>query len=322
MNLLKALLAAACLGAFAPHAVAQDYPVRPVKIIVPLAAGGGVDIVARSLAAKLTEQFKQPFIVENRPGAFTNIGSDAVAKAAPDGYTLLMASPSNTVNGSLFKNLPYDTLRDFTPVSQIAYGPLALVVNPSVPARTLPELIALAKASPGKVSYASSGNGSSQHLAGELLRGAAKVELIHVSYKGGAPALIDLMGERVDFMFNNTLEVLPHLKSGKLRAIAVTSARRTDVLPDVPTVAESGYPGFEATVWWGLLAPAGTPREIVNALQREVTRAMQTAELQERFKGMGAEIVASSPDDFGKFLRTEIDKWARVIKDAGIRPAD
>jgi tripartite-type tricarboxylate transporter receptor subunit TctC len=322
MKIFKELLAGACLMVFAGSIAAQDYPNRPVKIIVPLAAGGGVDIVTRAVAARLSEQMKQTFLVENRPGAFTNIGSEAAAKSPPDGYTLLMASPANTVNGSLFTNLPYDVLRDFVGVSQIAYAPLVMVVNPSFSAKTVPELIALAKASPGQLSYASSGNGSSQHLAGELFRGATNVDLIHVSYKGGAPALIDLLGGRTTFMFNNTLEVLPHLKNGKLRAIAVTSPKRTHVLPDVPTVAESGFPGFETTVWWGLLAPAGTPKDIVARLSEEVARAMQTPELQARFKDMGAEIVASNPEQFARFLKADVEKWAATIKSAGIRPVE
>jgi tripartite-type tricarboxylate transporter receptor subunit TctC len=320
MNIKAMLLAASIVVSTA--AAAQGYPDRPVKIIVPLAAGGGVDIVTRAVAAKLSEQLKQPFVVENRPGAFTNIGSEAAAKSPPDGYTLLMASPANTVNGSLFAKMPYDTLRDFVPVSLIANAPLVMVVPPELPVKTVQELVAMAKASPGKLSYASSGNGSSQHLAGEFLRTATDIDVIHVSYKGGSPALVDLLGGRITFMFNNTLEVLPHIQGGKLRAIAVTSAKRTPVLPDVPTVAASGYPGFEVAVWYGLLAPTGTPRDVVARLNAEIVRALQTPELQARFREMGAEIVASSPEQFGAFLKADTDKWAKVIKSAGIRQAD
>lgn len=317
---LLATISAAVL--VASDAQAQTYPDKPVRIIVPLAAGGGVDIVTRALTGKLGEYFPQPFVVENRPGAFTNIGSTAAANSAPDGYTLLMASPANTVNGSLYTDLPYDMLEDFTGVSRIAYGPLVLVVNPEVPAKSVPELIALAKSQPGKLSYASSGNGSSQHLAGELLRVTAGIETTHVSYKGGAPAITDLIGGRITFMMTNTLEVLPHIKAGRLRALATAGRNRSHVLPDIPTFAEVGYPDFEATVWWGVVAPAGTPKEVVSKLNEKIVQAMETPELQDRFKGMGAEIVASSPEEFNEFLETEVEKWAKVIKTAGIRRAD
>jgi tripartite-type tricarboxylate transporter receptor subunit TctC len=317
----KVILAVVALAAVAAGgtAAAQTYPSRPVRFIVPYAAGGGVDIVTRTLAQKLAELFNQSVVVDNRPGASTNIGSEAVAKAAPDGYTLLMGSPANAVNGSLFARLPYDTLRDFAPVSLIGYGPLVLVVHPSLPARSVKDLLALCKSRPGQLSYASGGNGSSQHLAGEMLKVVTKIDIIHVPYKGAAPALVDLIGGQTAFMFNNTLEVLPYVKAARLRPLAVASAKRAAVLPEVPTFAESGLPGFEATVWWGVLAPAATPREVVARLNAEIVRALRAPEVKERFTGLGAETVGSTPEHFGDFLKTETVKWAKVIKASGIR---
>lgn len=321
MKLIKSLSLCAGLAFATLSAVAQDFPNKPVRIIVPLAAGGGVDIVARAVGGKLTDQLKQPVMIDNKPGASTNIGSEAAAKSRPDGYTLLMASPSATVNGKLFTKIGYDTLRDFTAVVLVANAPLVLVVHPDVPAKTLSELVALAKKDPGKLSYASSGNGSSQHLAGEFLRGSTQIDALHVAYKGGAPALVDLLGGRITFMFNNPLEVLPHIKSGKLRAIATTGAKRSPTLPDIPTVSEA-YPGFEVYVWWGLLAPQGTPPDIVRKLNAETVKALQTPELQTRFQEMGATVVASTPEQFGGFLKTEIDKWAKVVDAAGVKPVE
>jgi len=307
------------LAAAANVSTAQTYPNRPVRFIVPYSAGGGVDIVTRTLAQKLTELFNQSFVVENRPGGSTNIGSEAVARAAPDGYMLLMGSPANAVNGSLFAKLPYDTLRDFAPVSLVGYGPLVLVVHPSVPARSVKDLIALCKSRPGQLSYASGGNGSSQHLAGEMLKVMTRVDIVHVPYKGAAPALVDLIGGQIAFMFNNTLEVLPYVKTARLRALAVASAKRAAVLPDVPTFAESGLPGFEATVWWGVLAPAATPKDVIARLNGEIVRALRAPEVKERFTTLGAEATGSTPEQFGEFLKSETAKWANVIKTSGIR---
>ena len=310
---------AVALSLGGPEALAQNYHTKPVRFIVPYAAGGGVDIVTRTLARKLTELFNQSFVVDNRPGASTNIGSEAVARSAPDGYTLLMASPANAVNVSLFGKLSYDTLRDFAPVALIGYGPLVLVVHPSVPVNSVKGLLALCKSKPGQLSYASGGNGSSQHLAGEMLRITAKVDIIHVPYKGAAPALVDLIGGQIAFMFNNTLEVLPYIKAAKLRALAVASAKRAAVLPEVATFAESGLPGFEATVWWGVLAPAATPREVVTRLNVEIVRALRSPDVKDRFAGLGAETVGSTPEQFGEFLKAETAKWANVIRTSGIR---
>ncbi len=301
------------------YALGQPYPAKTVRFIVPYAAGGGVDIVTRTLAQKLTEQVGQSFVVENRPGGNANIASEAVAKAAPDGYTLLMGSPANAVNGSLYKKLPYDVLRDFAPVSLIGYGPLVLVVHPSVPARTVKELIALCKAQPGQLNYASGGNGTSQHLAGELLRVTTGIAVVHIPYKGAAPALVDLIGGQIAFMFNNTLEVLPYVKAARLRALAVASTRRSAVLPDLPTFAQAGYPGFEATVWWGVLAPAATPRDVVVKLNAEIVKAMNAPDIKEKFSALGAETTGSTPEQYAEFLKEEVTKWAGVIKASGIR---
>lgn len=316
---MRSIIIAAALMAASAYALGQPYPAKTVRFIVPYAAGGGVDIVTRTLAQKLTEQVGQSFVVENRPGGNANIASEAVAKAAPDGYTLLMGSPANAVNGSLYKKLPYDVLRDFAPVSLIGYGPLVLVVHPSVPARTVKELIALCKAQPGQLNYASGGNGTSQHLAGELLRVTTGIAVVHIPYKGAAPALVDLIGGQIAFMFNNTLEVLPYVKAARLRALAVASTRRSAVLPDLPTFAQAGYPGFEATVWWGVLAPAATPRDVVVKLNAEIVKAMNAPDIKEKFSALGAETTGSTPAQYAEFLKEEVTKWAGVIKASGIR---
>ena len=290
-----------------------------MRFVVPYAAGGGVDIITRTVAQKLTEQSGQSFVVENRPGGNANIASEAVAKAPPDGYLLLMGSPANAVNGSLFAKLPYDTLRDFAPVSLIGYGPLVLVAHPSVPARTVKELVALCKAKPGQINYASGGNGTSQHLAAELLRATTKISVVHVPYKGAAPAMVDLIGGQLAFMFSNTIEVVPYVKAGRLRALGMAAAQRSAVMPDVPTFAEAGYPGFEATVWWGVLAPAATPKDVIAKLNAEIVKAMRAPDMKEKFAALGAETTPSTPEQFGVFLKKEIDKWAGVIKESGIR---
>jgi tripartite-type tricarboxylate transporter receptor subunit TctC len=318
MNPAGPILAAALLATGA-CAFAQAYPTKPVRFIVPYAAGGGVDIVTRTLAQKLTEQAGSSFVVENRPGGNANIASEAVAKAAPDGYTLLMGSPANAVNGSLYKTLPYDVQRDFAPVSLIGYGPLVLVVHPSIPAHTVKDLIALCKARPGQINYASGGNGTSQHLAGELLRVSTGISVAHIPYKGAAPALVDLIGGQIAFMFNNTLEVLPYVKAARLRPLAVASTQRSAVLPDLPTFNQAGYPNFEATVWWGVLAPAATSKDVIGRLSGEIVKAMRASDIKEKFSALGAETTGSTPEQFAVFLKNEIDKWAGVIKAAGIR---
>ena len=311
------VLLAAC-AAFAPLAAAQSYPAKPVRIIVPYAAGGNTDFTARALAEKLTDAYKRQFIVENRPGAATNIGSDAVAKAAPDGYTLLMGGAANAINTSLFAKMPYDTLRDFEPIALCVQGANVLAVHPSLPARNVKELIALAKARPGKLNFASSGLGSSNQMAGELLKVMTGIDIVHVPYKGNAPAITDLLGGHVEMAFAGVPALVPHINSERVRAIAIGSLKRFPALPKVPTFDESGVKGYEATTWFGLLAPAKTPKEIITRLNAEVDKALKSPDIRERFLNDGLEPMGGSPEAFSKFMRSEIAKYAKVIKAAGI----
>ena len=313
--------AAALAAALVPGAVhAQAYPDKIVKIVVPYAAGGAVDIVARSVGQPLQEALKQPVIVENRPGAGGNIGMDAVAKAAPDGYTLLMASNAIATNNALFPKLAFDGRRDFAPVAKIGYAPLVIVVPASSPAKTLKDLLAQAKAEPGKLTYATAGNGSSGHLAGELMKSMARIDVTHVPYKGGAPAITDLVGERISFMPINPVEVMSHIKAGRLRALAVASDKRFPLLPDVPTVAEAGLPGYEASVWWGLVAPAKTPREIVAKLNADTNRQLADPAIAKKLEDLGVVITAQTPEQFGAYINAQTDLWTGVVKAGGIQP--
>jgi tripartite-type tricarboxylate transporter receptor subunit TctC len=308
-------LAAASLAA---SAGAQTYPTKPVRIIVPYAAGGNTDFTARSIAEKLTETYKRQFIVENRPGAATNIGTEMVAKATPDGYTLLMGGAANAINMSLFTKLPYDTLRDFDPIALCVQGANVLVIHPSLPAKNLKELIALAKAQPGKLNYGSSGLGSSNQMAGELMNIMAGTKIVHVPYKGNAPALTDLLGGHVEMIFSGVPALLPHIQNGRVRAIAIGSRKRFPALPQVPTFDESGLKGYEATTWFGMLAPAKTPKDIVSRLSVEVDKAIKSPDIQQRFVNEGLEPMGGTPEFFTKFMRAEIDKYAKVIKLAGV----
>jgi len=312
------LLGAVLLAPFAAHA--QSYPNRLIKIVVPYAAGGAVDIVARSIAQPLSEVLKQAVIVDNRPGASANIGMELVAKAAPDGYTLLMASNGIATNMALFSNLAFDGRRDFVPVAKIGYAPLVIVVPAASPAKSLKDLIGMAKAEPGKLTYASAGNGSSGHLAGELLKSATKIDVLHVPYKGGAPAITDLLGDRITFMPINPVEVIAHIRAGKLRALAVASDKRVPLLPDVPTVAEGGLPGYEASVWWGLVAPAKTPPEIVRQLNAETNAALANPAIANKLAELGVVVTAGTPDQFTAFIKSQTELWSGVIKSAGIQP--
>jgi tripartite-type tricarboxylate transporter receptor subunit TctC len=317
-----ALVVAALL---VPHAAdAQGYPDKPVRIVVPYAAGGAVDIIARTVGQALAEQLRQPVVVDNRPGASANIGMEAVAKAPPDGYTLLMASNGIATNMALFPDLPFDGRRDFTPIARVGYAPLVLVVPASSPAKSLKDLLAQAKAEPGKLTYASAGNGSSGHLAGELLKSTAGIDVLHIPYKGGAPAITDLLGERISFMPINPLEVLPHIRAQKLRVLAVASDRRLALFPDaianVAVYDAAGLPGFEATVWWGLAAPAKTPRDVVVKLNAETNRVLQDPAVAKKLGDMGVVITAGTPDDFARLIGTQTELWSTVIKKAGIRP--
>jgi len=300
-------------------AAAQSYPVKPVRVIVPYAAGGNTDITARTVAMRLTEVFGQQVIVENRPGGATNIGSELVARAAPDGYTLLMGGASNAINMSLFAKPPYDTLRDFTPVVWCVQGANVLAVHPSLPVKNLKELIALARAQPGKLNFASSGIGSSNQMGGELLKMMAKINIVHVPYKGNAPALTDAVGGHVEMLFVGVPALVPHLKSGRLRGIAIGSLQRFVAIPEVPTFDESGLPGYESTNWFGLLAPARTPQEIVARLNAESGKILAGAEVRDRFLNEGLVAKGGTPEAFGKFIQSEIAKYAKVVKAAGLK---
>ena len=310
----------AALGAvlFGLCAHAQDYPTRPVRIVVPFAPGGPNDIIVRLVAQKLTETWSQPFVVENRPGAGGNIGTDFVAKAAPDGYTLLSVGPGSLIINPLIGKVPYDTARDFAPVTLMARAPNALVAHPSLPAGSVKELIELARSQPGRVNYGSGGNGSTPHLAGAMFAAMAGVALTHVPYKGTAPATADLIGGQVQIAFLGIPSVLPHVKSGKLRVLAVTGKRRSPELPGVPTVDEAGVPGYELSPWYGLLAPAGTPRAVVVRLGDEVSRVVRASEMKEKLAVQGAEVTGGSPEEFAALIRADTSTWSRVVKDARI----
>ena len=313
-----AVAAVLWLSLATPSAQAQSYPVKPVRIIVPYAPGGNTDFTARAVAEKLSDAYKRQFIVENRPGAATNIGTEAVAHAPADGYTLLMGGAANAINMSLFAKLPYDTLRDFDPIALCVQGANVLVIHPSLPPKNLKELIAFAKAQPGKLNFGSSGLGSSNQMAGELFNIMAGVRIVHVPYKGNAPALTDLLGGHVEMIFSGVPALLPHIQNGRVRAIAIGSRKRFPALPQVPTFDEAGLRGYEATTWFGMLAPAKTPKEIVSRLNAEVDKAIKSADIQQRFVNEGLEPMGGSPEAFTKFMRAEIDKYAKVIKAAGI----
>jgi tripartite-type tricarboxylate transporter receptor subunit TctC len=293
---------------------AQNYPVRPVRMIVPFSPGGATDVPARILAQRLSEAFGHQIVIDNRPGAGGVLGADAVAKAPPDGYTLLLTATTHVISASLYKKLPYDAIRDFAPVMLIGSGPNVLTVHPSLPAKNVRELIALAKARPGKIDYASSGNGSSQHLFGALFMSLADIRLMHIPYKGSAPATTDLIAGQVSVGFPGIALVLPHTKAGRLRALAVTSAERSKAMPDVPSIAEAGVPGYAATLWLGLLAPRGTPPQIVQKLFDEIAKLLRQPEVESAYLATGTDITISNPEQFGLFIKAEYDKWARVIK--------
>ena len=311
----------ACAFAAMPLlAAAQNYPARPVRLSVPFPAGGTTDILARAIAQKLSEGLGQQFVVDNRPGAGGNIGADFVAKAPPDGYTLLMGTVgTQAINTSLYAKMPYDAAKDFAPVVLVAGVPNVLVVNTALPVRTVADLVKLAKEKPGTINFASSGNGTSIHLSGELFKVMTGVQMSHVPYKGSAPALVDLIGGQVQVMFDNLPSALPHVKSGKLRAVAVTSTKRAPALPDVPTIAESGVPGFEATSWFGILGPAGTPRDVVTKIDAEANKALQSSEMKEKLLSQGAEAAGGSPEQFGDYIKSETVKWAKVVKESGAK---
>lgn len=303
----------------AGSAAAQGFPSKPVRIVVGASAGGGIDIVSRLVGQKLTERIGQPVIVDNRPGAGTTIGGDVVAKSAPDGHTVLMASTSFSVSAGLYRKLPFDPIRDFAPVTLVASGPLVLVAHPLVPAKSVKALIALAKARPGKLTFASGGTGSSLHLAGEWFKSSAGIDMVHVPYKGGAPAAVDLMAGQVDVMFDVMVAQFPHIKAGKTRPLAVTTRTRSSLLPEVPTVAESGLPGFDVAGWFGVLAPAATPSDAVARLHTEIVAVLKSTDVRERLTALGADPVGSTPAEFAAYYRSEVERWGKTIRAAGIK---
>jgi tripartite-type tricarboxylate transporter receptor subunit TctC len=324
MHHLPLRVVALCIAAMAlvvaPLAGAQTYPTRPVRLVVPFPAGGTTDILARAAAQKMSEAWNQQVIVDNRPGAGGNIGSELVAKSAPDGYTLEMGTVgTHAINASLYSKLPYDPVKDFTPVILVAGVPNVLVVNDALPVHSVQELIAYAKANPGKLNFASSGSGTSIHLSGELFKTLTGVQMTHVPYKGSAPALTDLMGGQVQLMFDNLPSSLGFIKAGKLRALAVTSTTRAAALPDVPTMVEAGVPGFEASSWFGILAPAGTPRDIVMRINGEVAKWLASPDARDKLSGQGAIPAGGAPEDFARHINAEMTKWAKVVKESGAK---
>jgi tripartite-type tricarboxylate transporter receptor subunit TctC len=312
-------LAALCALA-AGTASAQSWPTRPIKYIVPFAPGGTTDILARTISEKLSIALGQPVVVENKPGAGGGVGADFTAKAAPDGYTIMGGTIStHAINASLYANLPYDPVKDFVAITLIARVPNLLVINPEIPAKTVAELIALLKANPNKYTFASSGNGTSQHLSGELFKSMAGVQMQHIPYKGSPPALQDVVGGQVTMTFDNITTALPLAKSGKLRALAVTTAKRSAVAPDVPTLAESGLVGFEVGSWQGVFAPAGTPPDIVKRLNTEIVKIINMPEVRDKLLALGAEPVGDTSEQFGAYVKTEVVKWSEVVKKSGAK---
>jgi tripartite-type tricarboxylate transporter receptor subunit TctC len=312
-------LAAAALAVLALPAGAQDYPTKPVRIIVPFAAGGPADVFSRQLAQYLSESLKQSFIVEDQPGAGSIIGTNAVAHAAPDGYTLLSMSNTHTTNESLVPNKPFGLMRDFVPVSPINYSDLVMVVHPGVPAKDLKEFIALAKSKPGGLNYASSGTGTPYHMAGELFKSMSGTDIQHVPYRGSSGARNDVIGGQVQMMFDAITTMAPNVQAGQVRALATTGDKRSTVLPDVPTVAEAGVPGYEATIWLGIMAPKGTPQAIVDKLNTEIRKAINAPAIKEAWAKQGAVPMNMTPAEFGAYLEKDIVKWADVVKTANIK---
>lgn len=320
-HFLRWLAAGACAAGLlqALPAAAQNWPTRPIRIVVPFATGGSADVYARFLAQRLPELLGQPVVVENRPGAGAVIGTDVVAKAPPDGYTLLLMSNTHTVNETLVANKPYHLTRDFVAVAPINYADLIFVAHPSVPASNVRELLKLAKERPGKLNYASSGTGTPYHMAGELFKSMSGTYLVHIPYRGSSGARTDLLGGQVDLMFDAVTTMVEQVKSGKVKAIATTGKQRSAVLPDLPTVHESGVPNYEATIWLGLLAPKGTPAAVVNRLNEAVSRIVGQADVQQAWTKQGATAMVMNPQAFDKYLQDDIDKWAKVIKAANIK---
>jgi tripartite-type tricarboxylate transporter receptor subunit TctC len=320
MGNLQRFALAALFATFTCGAFGQAYPNHAIRLVVPFPAGGTTDILARDVAKRLTETLGQSVVVDNRAGAGGNIGSDSVAKSAPDGYTLLMGTVgTHAINPSLYAKMPYDHVKDFAPIVLVAGVPNVLVVYPPLPVNSVADLIKLAKAKPGSINFASSGSGTSIHLSGELFKTMTGVDMVHVPYKGSAPAITDLMGGQVQIMFDNLPSSLQQIKGGKLRAIAVTSLKRAPALPDVPTIAESGLPGFEASSWFGVLAPAGTPPAVIAKINGEVNAWLQSPEGKQQLMSQGAESAGGTPEQFAAHIRSETEKWAKVVKASGAK---
>ena len=317
MKRLFRTTAAIAAALVALGAQAQGYPTRPVKIIVPFGPGGFTDVVARILQSQLGAALGQPIVIENKPGAGSTIGTAEVAKAKPDGYTLAMVSTTHVITPSIYKKMPYDALADFTPVMKLAEGPYVLVVHPSLPAKNVKELIALAKAEPGKIDYASSGNGSSQHLVGALFGQMAGVKLNHVPYKGSGQAMQDVVGGQVKVSFVGGPNAVPYLNAGKLRALGVTTKKRSADLPDIPSIDEAGVPGYDATLWLGLLAPPGTPADVVAILREGVTKALSSPEARKLVNSAGVDVALSTPEEFAALMKSELERWGKVVRETG-----
>ncbi len=314
------LVAAMALPAVANAQAATAYPSKPIRLVVPFPAGGSLDVVARAIGQKLTEAWGQPVVIDNRPGAGGNIGADLVAKSAPDGYTILEGALStHAVNVSLYAKMPYDPVKDFAPITLVAVTPNVLVLNTSFPVNTVPELLAYARTNPGKLSFGSGSNGSAGHLAGELFKTEAGVDMVHIPYKGGAPALQALLAGDTQLMFDNLANSAAQIKAGKLKALAVTTAKRSALMPELPTLSETGLPGFDIYTWWGFMAPAGTPKAIVAKLNTEVKRILASPEMKAFFAQQGAEPAADTPEEFAALIKSEIDKYARIVKQSGAK---
>ena len=311
--IIIAAMAAAC------SAQAESYPNHPLRLVVPFATGGTSDILARFVAPPLWAALGQPVVVDNRPGAGSNVGNEIVAKASPDGYTLIMATPALASNLALYGKLNYDPVKDFSPVTLVAEIPIALAVNPAVPAKSVRELIALAKAQPGKLNFGSSGNGGIGHLVGEMFKSATGVNMVHVPYKGNGPALVDLMGGALNLAFTDIAGGMPYIKAGKIRALGIASKARSAQLPDVPTMIEAGVPNFEATTWFAVFATGGTPKPVIDKLNTEIVKALRAPEMRDKLVGLGCEVIANKPEELAAFFRNEMTKWTKVIKESGAR---
>ena len=319
-RILKLAAVAFSVGLVAQPASAQNFPTRAIKIVVPATPGGAIDLIARSLAEKMTISLGQPVLVENKPGASNNLGTDFVAKSAPDGYTLVIVASSHATNKHLFKVMPYDPVKDFAPVAYTHVVPLLLAVHPGVPAKTVPELVTWIKANPDKAIYASSGPGSSLHMAAELFMSMSKTKMQHVPYKGSSAAHPDLLAGRTAMIFDPVPAIRAHVKAGTLRGIAVTTLARSSAFPELPTIAESGFAGYDASTWGGILAPAGTPKDVVAKLNAAVNEALKLEDVRTRLIGAGIEIQSGTPERFGDVIKNEVEKWGRIVKEAGIQP--